>query len=125
MASTLPSRRERYRSAQEDIRDAGYPHRTRMARELEFIDRELRLLLQDHKRLPDYHEPAHHPKRPWWTIIAAMGKEGIDLVRGLLRYDPSSRISASQVRADSIFSSAPLDDKCLSGSQTRILRSPP
>ena len=40
---------------------------------------------------------AFKPKKPWWTIIASLGKEGIDWVRQLLQYDPNTRLSAQKV----------------------------
>ncbi|WWC62817.1 uncharacterized protein I303_105415 [Kwoniella dejecticola CBS 10117] len=47
-----------------------------------------------HTKLPDYHEIGSYPKNPWWNMVSSIGKEGQDLIREMLRYDPSSRISA-------------------------------
>lgn len=52
---------------------------------------------QGHKDLPDYHEIGGYPKNPWWTLIASLGKEGVDLARSILRFDPTTRISAKEV----------------------------
>ena len=38
------------------------------------------------------------PKNPWWNMISSIGKEGVDLARELLRFDPSARLSAIDVR---------------------------
>lgn len=38
-----------------------------------------------------------YPKNPWWTMISSIGKEGMDLARALLRYDPVTRPSAKEV----------------------------
>ena len=52
---------------------------------------------QGHTKLPDYHEMSGYPKTTWWTHIASMGQEGVDLVKQLLRFDPMKRLSAQGV----------------------------
>ncbi|KAK1925840.1 kinase-like domain-containing protein [Papiliotrema laurentii] len=47
-----------------------------------------------HTKLPDYHDMSGYPKTNWWTHIASMGQEGVDLVKQLLRFDPAKRLSA-------------------------------
>lgn len=53
--------------------------------------------MQGHTKLPDYHDMSGYPKTTWWTHIASMGQEGVDLVKQLLRFDPAKRLSAKAV----------------------------
>ena len=53
-----------------------------------------------HTKLPDYHDMSGYPKTNWWTHIASMGQEGVDLVKQLLRFDPAKRLSARAVSAE-------------------------
>ncbi|KAK8858786.1 hypothetical protein IAR55_003016 [Kwoniella newhampshirensis] len=60
-----------------------------------------------HTQLPDYHELGSYPKNPWWNMISSIGKEGQDLAREMLRYDPPTRPSAKQALQHRFFSSYP------------------
>ncbi|WWC88447.1 uncharacterized protein L201_003358 [Kwoniella dendrophila CBS 6074] len=60
-----------------------------------------------HTKLPDYHEIGSYPKNPWWNMISSIGKEGQDLIREMLRYDPPARISARKSLEHRFFSSYP------------------
>ncbi|WRT67998.1 uncharacterized protein IL334_004973 [Kwoniella shivajii] len=72
----VPRWRDRYRPAQEDVSCNGYA---------------------DGAGVADFHDVGSYPKNPWWNMISSIGKEGQDLVRELLKYDPLSRTSAKQV----------------------------
>lgn len=63
--------------------------------------------VQGHKSLPDYTEVAQFPKNPWWNLVASLGKDGQDLCRELLKYDPKQRISAKAALTHRWFTSAP------------------
>lgn len=58
------------------------------------------LIDQGHKQLPDYHIVGDYPKSPWWQHVSSIGKDGQELTRDLLKFDPESRLSARQVRRD-------------------------
>ncbi|WVW84924.1 hypothetical protein I302_106960 [Kwoniella bestiolae CBS 10118] len=58
-------------------------------------------------RLPDYHEIGSYPKNPWWNMISSIGKDGQDLVRDMLKFDPLARISARKALEHRFFSSYP------------------
>lgn len=60
-----------------------------------------------YKKLPDYHEVGTYPKNPWWNMISSIGKEGQDLAKELLRYDPAARLTAKQALNHQFFSSYP------------------
>ncbi|KAK4688291.1 cyclin-dependent kinase 7, partial [Tremellales sp. Uapishka_1] len=60
-----------------------------------------------HTSLPDYHVVAQYPKNPWWNLVASLGKEGMDLAKDLLKYDPSTRLSAKEALQHRFFSSYP------------------
>ena len=45
---------------------------------------------------------SHHPKNPWWNMISSVGKEGQDLAREILKFDPAKRISARDVRSTDV-----------------------
>lgn len=51
-----------------------------------------------HTLLPDYISLPETPVQRWTPWISSVGKSGIDLVKQMLRYDPSKRISAYDVR---------------------------
>ena len=98
LARSFPTRRIGYRSIEEDIPNDGLPDRTRLASE--WCDKshfQLTRCDQGHTKLPDYHEIPGHVKRPWWSIIASVGQDGVNLVRELLKYNPAERPSARQV----------------------------
>lgn len=65
------------------------------------------LTQQGHKSLPDYTEVANFPKNPWWNLVASLGKDGQDLCRELLKYDPKQRIGAKAALTHRWFTSAP------------------
>lgn len=52
---------------------------------------------QGHKQLPDYHIVGDYPKNPWWQHVSSIGKDGQEITRELLKFDPQSRLSARQV----------------------------
>ncbi|EIW67721.1 hypothetical protein TREMEDRAFT_33381 [Tremella mesenterica DSM 1558] len=60
-----------------------------------------------HTKLPDYHETPQHPKNPWWNMISSIGKEGQDLARELLRFDPLQRLSAETALHHEYFTAFP------------------
>ncbi|KIR53093.1 CMGC/CDK/CDK7 protein kinase [Cryptococcus gattii Ru294] len=60
-----------------------------------------------HTKLPDYHEVGSFPKNPWWNMISSIGREGQDLARELLRFDPAQRPSAKKALLHSFFTSYP------------------
>ncbi|OCF57022.1 CMGC/CDK/CDK7 protein kinase [Kwoniella mangroviensis CBS 10435] len=60
-----------------------------------------------HTKLPDYHEIGSYPKNPWWNMISSIGKEGQDLVKDMLKYDPVARVSARKALEHRFFSSYP------------------
>ncbi|OCF35097.1 CMGC/CDK/CDK7 protein kinase [Kwoniella heveanensis BCC8398] len=58
-------------------------------------------------KLPDYHDVGAYPKNPWWNMISSIGKEGQDLARDMLKFDPLTRPSAKQALQHRFFSSYP------------------
>lgn len=59
-------------------------------------------ILQGHKQLPDYHIVGDYPKNPWWNHVSSIGKDGQDVTREMLRFDPQSRVSARQASHESL-----------------------
>ncbi|ODN93387.1 CMGC/CDK/CDK7 protein kinase [Cryptococcus wingfieldii CBS 7118] len=59
-------------------------------------------------RLPDYHDVGSFPKNQWWGLIASIGKDGQDLARDLLKFDPRLRPSAKIALNHSFFGSYPV-----------------
>ena len=53
--------------------------------------------MQGHTKLPDYHEIGGFPKNPWWNMISSIGREGMELAKDLLRFDPVARLAARAV----------------------------
>lgn len=51
-------------------------------------------LPQGHTKLPDYHEVAGYPPNPWWNLVSPLGRDGQNLCRELLKFDPMARVSA-------------------------------
>lgn len=51
-----------------------------------------------YKQLPDYSAVPEQPKSPWWNLVASAGKEGMDLVREMMKFDPRQRITARKVK---------------------------
>lgn len=49
---------------------------------------------QGHKQLPDYHIVGDYPKNPWWNHVSSIGKDGQDITREMLKFDPQARVSA-------------------------------
>ncbi|KAL7419748.1 TFIIH complex serine/threonine-protein kinase subunit kin28 [Cryptotrichosporon argae] len=60
-----------------------------------------------HTKLPDYHDIPGYPKNPWWNLVASLGRDGQDLARELLRYDPGARPSAREALHHRFFTSLP------------------
>lgn len=60
-----------------------------------------------HTLLPDYHAIPGYPKNNWWTLVASIGKDGQDLVREMLRYDPRTRPSAKAALHHRFFTTLP------------------
>ncbi|WVQ85000.1 hypothetical protein IAT38_007164 [Cryptococcus sp. DSM 104549] len=61
----------------------------------------------EYTKLPDYHEVGSYPKNPWWNMISSIGKEGQDLARELLKFDPKARPSAHLALKHPFFTSYP------------------
>jgi cyclin-dependent kinase 7 len=62
---------------------------------------------QGHTQLPDYHVVGDYPKSPWWQYVSSLGKDGQDLTRELLKFDPKARVSARQALHHRYFTSLP------------------
>lgn len=48
-----------------------------------------------------------YPKEAWWKRFSSLGKDGEDLLRALLRYDPKTRPSAKAALHHRFFTSLP------------------
>lgn len=62
---------------------------------------------QGHTSLPDYAELPFFPKNPWWNMVSSVGRDGQDLVREMLRYDPLQRVSAKAALHHRFFTAPP------------------
>lgn len=48
-----------------------------------------------------------YPKSQWWQYVSSLGKDGQDLTRELLKFDPKARVSARQALHHRYFTSLP------------------